>query len=599
MIGFFVHFLVCNLLISGMIGILFGIKNILKSHLTSRIQYNLWFLPLCLMVVPFLPIQSDHVSSIFSLFTDFNQRADRINNTVNTANTFHSPDTASDWMNDFAISVSSKMPSLIWMILFGIWIIGILAMILLVIRSFFRLYRIKRSSLPLQDHEVRKLYKKCLKEMHITKNIPIYSTAFLASPVITGVFRPRIYLPIRLISDYGTDKIRYMLLHELQHYRYKDNISNYLLLLAGIFYWFNPLVRLAESAMRNDREIACDSAVLNILDAGSYQDYGYTLINFAEKISLAPFPFSSSLGGTVKQLEQRILNIATYKKPSSSKRLKSVILLAVTAILFAGIIPMLTTYAAAGDQYQWNTSEKDISNLELADYFEQYDGSFVLYSLNTGQWNFYNMDMATTRTSPDSTYKIYDALFALEEDIITPEYSLMTWNQADYPFETWEQDQTLQTAMSGSVNWYFEALDDQLGRNGIHSYIQKIGYGNENIGSDISSYWMESTLKISPVEQVELLKSFYQNTFDFAPENIEAVKNSIRLFSSAEGTLYGKTGTGRVDGQDISGWFIGYVETSENTCFFATNIQAKKEATGSTAAEITLSILSNLDLWQQ
>ena len=57
-----------------------------------------------------------------------------------------------------------------------------------------------------------------------------------------------------------------MLLHELQHYRYKDNISNYLLLLTGIFYWFNPLVWLAARAMKNDREIACDSAVLNILD---------------------------------------------------------------------------------------------------------------------------------------------------------------------------------------------------------------------------------------------------------------------------------------------------------------------------------------------
>ena len=111
------------------------------------------------------------------------------------------------------------------------------------------------------------------------------------------------------------------------------------------------------------------------------------------------------------------------------------------------------------------------------------------------------MDMVTTRTAPDSTYKIYDALFALEEDIITPEYSLMTWNQVDYPFETWEKDQTLQTAMSGSVNWYFEALDHEIGRNGIQSYVQKIGYGNENIGSDISSYWMESTLKISPVER--------------------------------------------------------------------------------------------------
>ena len=280
------------------------------------------------------------------------------------------------------------------------------------------------------------------------------------------------------------------------------------------------------------------------------------MINFAEKISLSPFPFSSSLGGTIKQLEQRILNIATYKKPSSFKRLKSVTLLTVTTIFFAGITPMLTSYAAASDQYQWNTSGKNISSLELSSYFKQYNGSFVLYSLNTDQWDLYNMDMVTTRTAPDSTYKIYDALFALEEDIITPEYSLMTWNQVDYPFETWEKDQTLQTAMSGSVNWYFEALDHEIGRNGIQSYVQKIGYGNENIGSDISSYWMESTLKISPVEQVELLKNFYQNTFDFASENIKAVKDSIRLFSSASGTLYGKTGTGRVDGQDISGWFI-------------------------------------------
>lgn len=291
------------------------------------------------MVVPFLPIRSEHTFSMFSWFTDFKQRGSHINNTVNTANVLYSPNTVSDWMNDFAISVSSKTPSLIWIILFGIWIIGILAMILLVLKSSFRLYRIKQSSLPLQNREVRKLYKKCLEEMRITKNIPIYSTAFLKSPVITGLFRPRIYLPIHLISDYGTDKIRYMLLHGLQHYRYKDNISNYLLLLAGIFYWFNPLVWLTASAMRNDREIACDSAVLNILDTSSYQDYGYTLINFAEKISLSPFPFSSSLGGTIKQLEQRILNIATYKKPSSFKSLKSVTLLTVAAIPFTGITP--------------------------------------------------------------------------------------------------------------------------------------------------------------------------------------------------------------------------------------------------------------------
>ena len=599
MIDFIIHFLICNLLISGMIGILFAIKKILTSHLTSRTQYNLWFLPLCLMIVPFIPVQSDRIFSLLPWFTLFNHKDNLSNYAVNTTNILNSPDTASDWMNDFTVSVSSRTPSLIGMILFGIWIIGILAMILLVLKSSFRLYRIKQSSLPLQNREVRELYKKCLEEMHITKKIPIYSTAFLRSPVITGLFRPRIYLPIHLISDYESEKIRYMLLHELQHYRYKDNISNYLLLLAGILYWFNPLVWLASRAMRNDREVACDSAVLNMLDADSYQDYGYTLINFAEKISLSPFPFSSSLGGTIKQLEQRILNIATYKKPSSFKKIRSITFFAVTAILFIGVTPVLTSYAASSDQYQWNTSGKNISNLDLSGYFEQHDGSFVLYNLNSDQWSLYNMDMATTRTAPNSTYKIYDALFALEEDLITPEYSLISWNQEDYPFETWEQDQTLQTAMSDSVNWYFETLDNQIGKDVLQSYIQKIGYGNENLGSNLSSYWMESTLKISPVEQVELLNAFYQNTFGFAPENIQTVKNSIQLFSSAHGTLYGKTGTGRIDGQDVSGWFIGFVETPENTYFFATNIQSENKATGSTAAEITLSILSDLNLWRQ
>lgn len=57
------------------------------------------------------------------------------------------------------------------------------------------------------------------------------------------------------------------------------------------------------------------------------------------------------------------------------------------------------------------------------------------------------------------------------------------------------------------------------------------------------------------------------NRFDFAPENINAVKDAICLSSSDAGTFYGKTGTGRVDGQDVNGWFIGYIETADNTYF--------------------------------
>ena len=110
---------------------------------------------------------------------------------------------------------------------------------------------------------------------------------------------------------------------------------------------------------------------------------------------------------------------------------------------------------------------------------------------------------------------------------------------------------------------------------------------------------MQGTLKISPVEQVELLTALHNNQFDFAPENINAIKNSICLFSSEGKSFYGKTGTGRVDGQDVNGWFVGYIETTSNTYFFATNIQAAENATGSKASEISLSILSHIGIWQQ
>lgn len=71
---------------------------------------------------------------------------------------------------------------------------------------------------------------------------------------------------------------------------------------------------------------------------------------------------------------------------------------------------------------------------------------------------------------------------------------------------------------------------------------------------------------------------FPENLFGFIPEHIQAVKDSICLFSSVNCRYYGKTGTRRIDGKDVNGWFVGFVETTDNTYFFATNIQGNRNA---------------------
>ena len=444
-----------------------------------------------------------------------------------------------DWMNDFALSVNSETPSIAGYILLGIWIVGIFAMIILVIKSSLRLRTLEKSALSLQNPEVRRLYHQCLEEMRIHRNIPVYSTAFLKSPIIVGLLKPCIYLPIHLISDYNESDMRYMLLHELQHYKHKDAIASYLMNLAGVVYWFNPLVWYALKEMRNDREVACDTSVLKMLEEDAYEDYGNTLINFAEKVSLTPFPFAAGLGGNMKQMKRRIINIASYEKPTFMKRLKGMTAFMLTAVLLLGLAPILSTYAAEVSHYQWKTSSENISYVDFSSYFGEYEGSFVLYDLENDAWSIHDMEHSTLRVAPNSTYKIYDALFGLEEDIITPENSFIAWNGETYPFEAWNADQTLQSAMNSSVNWYFESVDEQLGAADISNYIQEIGYGNENISGDLSTYWMESSLKISPIEQVELLTKLQNNSFGFALENINAVKDAICPVSYTH--LYGRS----------------------------------------------------------
>lgn len=389
-----------------------------------------------------------------------------------------------------------------------------------------------------------------------------------------------------------------MLLHELQHYKHKDGITNHLMNLAGIVYWFNPLVWYTLKEMRSDQEIACDTSVLKLLESDDYVAYGNTLINFAEKISLTPFPFASGISGNMKQMKRRILNIVSYERPNLPKNLKSITAFLLISVLLLGLTPFVSTYAADENHYHWNTSAKNCTEIDLTNYFGEYEGSFVLYDLEEDTWKIHDMERATLRVAPNSTYKIYNALFGLEKGIITPENSFINWNGTPYPFEAWNTDQTLPSAMSASVNWYFGYIDEQLGETSIQEYLHKIGYGNEDLSGDFSSYWMESSLKISPIEQVELLTRLQNHNLGFTSENVKAVKDSIHISNSSYEDFYGKTGTGRVNGQDINGWFIGFIENADNTYFFATNIQNEQCAAGSKASDITLSILSDLNIWQ-
>ena len=176
--GFVMRFFLCNIFISAIIGIFLMIKRLLRKSLSSRMQYHLWFALLGLMAVPFLPCRPLGLMQVLSWVRDIASDSGSVENDAFVKTAVHPPSEVSNWMEDFTLSVSSKTYAATELILCGIWTAGVLLMSILAVRAYVRLRTVKNSALPLQNPDVRELYRRCLSELSITKDIRVYSTAF-------------------------------------------------------------------------------------------------------------------------------------------------------------------------------------------------------------------------------------------------------------------------------------------------------------------------------------------------------------------------------------------------------------------------------------
>lgn len=286
--NFGIHFLLSNFILAGLTGFILAVRRLLRGRVSPQIQYRLWFLWLAFLFVPFLPVDLSGFSFRELICDSVSQVGER------TAALTEKASGAFSVPGDFAVSISSGTSGSLNRILLSAWAAGAAAACGFLIFSWIRFRRIRRSARTVENPSVRKIFDSCKQEMNLQRQVELYSTEALKSPAAAGIFRPSVYLPVSVLSDFRKDSLRYVLLHELQHFRQHDSVVNLLAEFGRILYWFNPAVWYGMKKMRLDREIACDSAVLEILKDCEYSGYGHTLLDLAEKVS---FPFSSGLGG--------------------------------------------------------------------------------------------------------------------------------------------------------------------------------------------------------------------------------------------------------------------------------------------------------------
>ncbi|KKI92356.1 hypothetical protein WQ54_09255 [Bacillus sp. SA1-12] len=588
--SFFSLFFICNILLCVMFGVILFIKKLGKNHITARTQYVISVISLLPLLIPFVPYQTLNTSTFFDWVMNIGEQQSSLSE-INSAGKAAEPMTQNgNVLQDFSMSVNQSPFQLMDTIFFIVWILGIAGMLLATFFSNREISKIKKSLHIVSNEELTALFKSCKQELHVQKNIVLGASSLIRSPITFGLFRPYIVLP-KDWPSLSIDEMRCVLLHELYHCKHRDMIVNYFSCLFRAVYWFNPFVWYFLRELKTEMEIYCDHAVLKTLDQESQFKYGEVILKFASlKQQSSSLIAASEISSSYKQTKRRIVNIANFQAASLQVKIKSVFVFILVFTVIIMSIPSLSVLAVNKNTHAFpktNVVYKDYSSL-----FDEFSGSFVLYDSKKNMYTIHNKEESTTRLTPNSTYKIYSGLFALESGIITKNNSALKWDGTQHEYDEWNQDQDLFSAMKRSTTWYFQNLDQQLGKKKLEQYVERIDYGNGDLSSDITTYWMDGTLKISPIEQVDLLKKFYQNDFGFGQANIQTIKDAIYLEEANDKRLSGKTGTSIVNGEDIDGWFVGYVETADNTYFFATHIQGEKQAGGSSAAEVALSILT-------
>jgi beta-lactamase regulating signal transducer with metallopeptidase domain len=196
-----------------------------------------------------------------------------------------------------------------------------------------RFIRRVRRLRPLTDGSILGLLEDCKALMGVVTPITLVETGVIKSPALFGFVRPRLLLPTGLIFGFTRDELRHVFLHELAHIKRHDILIGWVTLGLQIVHWFNPLVWLAFSRLRADRELACDALALSRAETGENASYGLTVVKLLE--GFAQPAWGAGIAGILEnkqQMKERISMIAKFHKTDRGPAL-AVLLLAGLALV--------------------------------------------------------------------------------------------------------------------------------------------------------------------------------------------------------------------------------------------------------------------------
>ena len=252
-------------------------------------------------------------------------------------------------------------------------------------------------------------------------DVRVIRTSHVSSPVLVGIFKPRLFIPDTELSESDIGNI---LLHESVHAKRKDIAVKWLCLFAKAVHWFNPTVFFLSRRIDIECEISCDVLATSTLEAKGIENYCETILSLIitkDKKSCTAL----CAGGTKKSLERRFKAIMDRKKVSKRTAVISVI---IAAVLTVGAITASAVFG--GKVEKKNETENKPQGIDnnqepTDDDTENGDGTIAVYDTDED----YNPVVIYRVPKQDDEAAVLSVIKTQEAD--KTEYELTPVNEAE------------------------------------------------------------------------------------------------------------------------------------------------------------------------
>lgn len=219
-------------------------------------------------------------------------------------------------------------------------------------------------------------------------------------------------------------------------------------------------------------------------------------------------------------------------------------------------------------------------NNSLGKYFNEQKviGCFGLYDNGQNQFTICNLSRYRDSTYlPASTFKIVNSLIGIETGRIHDENMVIPWDGINRKMLDWNKDLTMAEAFKVSSLPYYQEVARRIGKDTMQYWLDTLHYAskhNRALIKTIDSFWIDNSIKITPDEQLGLVKKLYFDQLPFQKRTQHIVKQVMLREKNANYALSYKTGWGVNENGHSIGWLVGWIEENLHPYFFVLNVES-------------------------